>query len=185
MVFRGRGKCSRGTVEREETLLYWQGEMSEDILEPALLPPISTPLLLFIAEAPELADEGTGVLLSGPAGRIFNLCLSYTRTPFRFYITSLISCHPWKWDRFHRFTLQRTPTPEEIGACAPKLKQISSLHSFDGVIGLGNNISEHFVTNLTVPSPFSILNQEYKLHDIKSFALKVDRYVNSLGKSNL
>jgi len=184
IVFRGTGKCSRGTVERNGNLLYYKGELQEGDEEGLLGPLRKAPLILFIGEAPGSAEDLTGMPFMGDAGRVFDLCLSYTRTDFRFHITNILACRPWTIsDRGN--IVNRPPKQTEIEQCLPRVKEILNSITYSGVIHLGavarDNIQVENSLHLTHPS--AIYRMEYKLYDIREFALKIDQYVNSLSEA--
>jgi len=185
IVFGGYGKCSKGTVERDGSLLYYQGEIQEGNEEPILGPLRSSPTLLFLGEAPGKTEDLTGSPFMGRTGRVLNFCLSWTRTSFHFKVTNILGCRPWKEGKTK--PVNRPPSRSEIEACLPRVKDLYTSFPFDGVVYLGAVARDAFPckSSLFLKHPSAILKQEYKVYDIREFSLKLDSYVNSLCQTEL
>jgi len=183
VTLRDWGRVRNGALDRRGRSLYWNREPSE-YPEPGLILLERGPFILFLGEAPGEQEDVTGVPFCGPAGRIFNLCLSRCTTSFHFEVTNVVACRPMKWGKSELSVVNRTPTQKEIDSCLPRIQQLTSEVKYDGIVYLGK-IALNYPTSLPsvqLPHPSSILRMEYKWHDIKQFALKLDRYVSSLTK---
>jgi uracil-DNA glycosylase family 4 len=193
VVLRGDGRVSNRTVERDGKLIYWRGEIQNGD-EPEHLPPRRSfrgkkniPIILFIGEAPGQQEEATGRPLTDESGRIFNLCLSYCESTFDFEVANILGCRPSKFDK-HGNEINRTPEQKEIDNCLPRLEKLISHVHYDGIVYLGDIPQKFKITRkmlgkappptLSLRSPLYLLRQEFKLYDIKEFALKLDKYVS-------
>lgn len=185
IVFRGDGRVSRGTVERDGKLLYFNGAIQYGD-EPPLLPLRPFPqFLLFIGEAPGETEDILGRPFVGDSGRLFNFMLSFCTTSFDFEITNVVACRPTTaslpdykpGDQIRN----RKPQQPEIEKCLPRVDSLVRNIPYTGYVLLGEVAGD-----LKVPSrvklnhPAFILRQEYKLGLIKEFALKLDNYVKTL-----
>lgn len=111
------------------------------------------------------------------------MCLSYCKTTFRFEITNIVGCRPWKVGRFGKIS-NRTPTQKEKEACLPRLHQLVEEIEYDRIIYLGAEAKDFKAkgkvsSSLSLLHPAAILRKEYKLYYIKEFALKLDNYVSA------
>ena len=186
IVFGGYGQCSRGTVERDGKLLYYQGEIETGEEPPILSPLKNAPCILFLSEAPGSTEDLVGLPFTGKAGRLFNLCLSYTEEDFTFHITNILGCRPWKEGK-KGGKVNRPPTKTEVDACLPRVKSIITNNQIDGIIHVGEFARTAFPSkdSITIAHPSAILRKEYKLHDIRSTALKINNYVSSIRQTRL
>lgn len=199
IVLRGYGRVSNGTVEREGRLLYYNRELQEGN-EEGILPARRSffcPTLLFIGEAPGQTENILGIPFIGEAGRILNLCLSYCTTSFDIELTNILACRPWTTSKYGNI-INRTPSQEEIQQCLPRVKSLINHLPYDGVVALGEVPKKNLPTlypsssfpypkeeiePLYLLHPSAILRMEYKLYEIKQFALKLDTYVKNICQS--
>lgn len=132
-------------------------------------------------EAPGSTDDKTNKLYSGQTGRMFNYCLSHTRSTFRFEITSVIACHPWKDTK--KGIRSRTPNSDEIKQCHPKIKQILTQECYDVIFTLGDtaNTALSSKDSTKLKSPSTMLKKEFKAADIYRFSSTVDKHVAALS----
>jgi uracil-DNA glycosylase family 4 len=146
------------------------------------------PFILFLGEAPGNHEDITGLPFQGRAGMILNWCLSLCTTTFHFEITNIVACRPTKWGINDYSVINRTPSPQEIKACMPRVQELTDDVTYDAIVYLGATAREFScpkgLSSLSLPHPTAILRKEYKWHDVKEFALLLDRFVEKLTSVN-
>ena len=202
VVLRGIGEVREGAVWRDNLVIYhsrlepaeeqisvqgkslhqYRLERSTHLEEHGRNKSSRYPFILFIGEAPGRAEDATGLPFQGESGRVFNLILTLCQSSFAFEITNTVGCRPTVWKRGKESN--RQPTEREREACSPRLDKILATIPFEGIVYLGA-VARKYKAPRGMPTvglkhPALILRKEYKLHDIKLEARKLDQYVMSL-----
>lgn len=183
---------TRRSVVLNRNGLCYRGKSSELTFD--TLKQSKYPQILFIGEAPEETDDIIGRPFMGHAGRILNMIFSYTSTPFCFTLTNLVACRPITLD-FREERINRTPTPEEMAQCRPRLDQLIESYHFSGVVYVGPVTQSYrhvlksqpglFTKAITITSPTTILKMEYKLYSIKKAAKQIENHVNTINQKRI
>ena len=179
VVLRGIGQVHRGTVWRDNRVIYIRGEATDELIR-AGTSLTNGPLLLFIGEAPGDQEDATGLPFQGQSGRVFNLMLSLTTSSFQFEITNVVACRPSTVGKYGAI-VNRTPSSQEIEKCMPRLYHLITSVKYEGIVYLGS-VAKAFPASsaLNLTHPAAILRKEYKLYDLKKEAKKLDHYVSNL-----
>lgn len=76
--------------------------------------------VLFIGEAPGASEDALGLPFKGPAGHLLDDIISHSLLmSTKYALTNLVCCYP----REAKILGENEPLPEEIKACAPRLKE--------------------------------------------------------------
>lgn len=105
--------------------------------------------ILWIGEAPNNADNDSGLPFSGKTGRVLQYLIEHTKTRLRrsskitwnytSAITHLLACLPTDGKASTHFQgrVYRTPKPAEIDTCSPRLQQFVQFANPKGIIFIG------------------------------------------------
>lgn len=130
------------------------------------------PRAFCIGEAPGKTEDVTGVPFYGEAGRLLNIIFSYVTEPMLYCITNVVSCKPPEG---------RTPSPQEISLCSPKVQELYDHFAPTCVIYVGKT-AEAFkppkrTPTFTMIHLAAIARMEYRLYTIKEQGLLLSRFL--------